>query len=387
MAQTHLRVLHALGSLDPGGVEMWLLNVARHIDRDRFQFDFCTFGSQPGLQAVEAEKLGSKVLRCPKGSNPWKFRNRFRRILREGGYDVVHSHVHLFSGAILRWANAEGVPVRIAHSHTSQDDKPNTLARQCYRSVMKSWIYRYATHGLAASRLAAAALFGENWQTDCRFRVLYYGVDLDAFRQPFVRDEVRSELGIPLDALVVGHVGRFVPAKNHRFLLEIASEIVRSRPEIHFLSIGDGPLRPEIEARAKAMGLEGKILFAGTRSDVPRLMRGSIDLFIFPSLYEGFGLSVLEAQAAGLRCLVSDAVPDEVGLSPESVEFLPASGGAALWARRVIALLGARKNSTSAMDSMSRDKFSIQQSRLELARVYLSMQPSHAPRAAEYVES
>ena len=379
--------MHALGSLDPGGVETWLLNVLRHIDRDRFQFDFCTFGPQPGLNATEAEKLGCKVLRCPKGSNPLEFRSRFRRILREGGYDVVHSHVHFFSGAILRWANAEGVPVRIAHSHTSQDDRPGTLARRCYRWLMKSWIDRYATHGLAASRLAAATLFGENWQADDRFRVLYYGIDLDTFRQACVPEEVRRELGIPLDALVVGHVGRFVAAKNHRFFLEVASEIVKRRPEIHFLSVGDGPLRPEIEARAKAMGLEGKMLFAGTRTDVPRLMRGSIDLFVFPSLYEGFGLSVLEAQAAGLRCLVSDAVPDEVGISPESVEFLPASGGAALWARRVIALLGERKNSTSVVGSVFRDRFSIQQSRLELARLYLSMQPSAAPSAAEYVES
>jgi glycosyltransferase involved in cell wall biosynthesis len=387
MTQPRLRILHALGSFNPGGVETWLLNVLKHIDREQFQLDFCTFGPGAGLNAKEVERLGGRILRCPRGANVWVFRNRFRQILREGHYDVVHSHVHLFSGALLRWAKAEGVPMRIAHSHTSRDDRSNTLLRGYYSSRMRSWINRYATHGLAASQLAAKQLFGSDWEADSRFRVLYYGIDLDAFRQPFVRDEVRRELGIPLDALVVGHVGRFVPAKNHRFLLEIASEIVKRRPEIHFLSIGDGPLRPEIEARAKAMGLEGKILFAGTRSDVPRLMRGSIDLFVFPSLYEGFGLSVLEAQAAGLRCLVSDAVPDEVGLSQESVEFLPASGGAALWATRAIALLKARKNSTSVMDRVSRDQFSIQQSRLELARVYLSMQPSDAPTAAECVES
>jgi glycosyltransferase involved in cell wall biosynthesis len=387
MSQRRLRILHALGSLDPGGVETWLLGVLKHIDRGEFQFDFCTFGPRAGLRAREAEMLGAKVLRCPIGSNVWSFSRRFRRILREGHYDIVHSHVHLFSGAILRWAYAEGVPVRIAHSHNSRDDKAARRLRRAYRTLMTACIDRYATHGLAASGLAAVELFGENWQERNELSVLYYGIDLGVFDRPIIREQVRNEIGIPADATVVGHVGRFVPQKNHEFLLDIASEIVTLGPDVRFLLVGDGPLRPKIEAKAKAMGLETKILFAGTRTDVPGLMRGCMDLFVFPSLYEGFGLAVLEAQAAGLRCLVSDAVPDEVGVLPESVEFLPASGGAALWARRAIALLGARKNSTSVMDSVSRGKFSIQRSRLELARVYLSVQPSAAPSAPEYVES
>ena len=161
MIEKRIRVLHALGSMNPGGVENWLLQVLRHIDRRRFEFGFCTFGPEPGLLAPEAEGFGGKILRCPRDTNLWTFPRRFRRILRVGRYDIVHSHVTLFSGAILRWANAEGVPVRIAHSHTSNDDRPASHIRRYYQKLMKRWIDRYATHGLAASRPSAAQLFGE----------------------------------------------------------------------------------------------------------------------------------------------------------------------------------------------------------------------------------
>jgi glycosyltransferase involved in cell wall biosynthesis len=369
MSQTHLRILHALGSLDPGGVETWLLNVVRHIDRDPFQFDFCTFGSQPGLHAPEAEKLGSSVLRCPKGSNLWEFGSRFRRILHEGGYDVVHSHVHLFSGAILRWAYAEGVPVRIAHSHTSRDDKASTLARRCYRRLMKSWIDRYATHGLAASRLAAAQLFGEDWRRDRRIQVVHCGIDLRPFEEPVAREEVRAELGIPPDATVVGHVGRFVPAKNHRLFLEIASEISKRRRDIHFLLVGDGPLRPDIEEQAKAMGFNGNMHFAGSRTDVPRLMRGAMDVFVFPSVWEGLPMTLIEAQAAGLPCVVSDKITEEASVIPEQSTRLSLSAGSTEWAAKALGALGKKKE--WAAQTVGRTDFSVGRSASLLSNLYV----------------
>lgn len=371
MRQPRLRILHALGSLDPGGVEMWLLNVVRHIDRDRFQFDFCTFGLQPGLCAGEAEKLGSKILRCPKGANLWDFGRRFRRILREGNYDVVHSHVHLFSGVVLRWTKAEGVPMRIAHSHTSQDDKPDTYARRGYRKLMRSWIAQNATHGLAASRLCAAELFGQDWERDSRCRVLHCGIDLRPFEEPIVREEVRQELGIPPDATVVGHVGRFVGAKNHRFLLEIAGEISKREPDIHFLFVGDGPLRPEIEARAAAMGFNGNMHFAGNRSDVPRLMRGGMDVFVFPSLWEGLPMALIEAQAAGLYSCAAPSVTTEATVEQEAVTFMNRSATSGDWAEEVIRLSnGRRMDGHALLAAVEESSFSVLRSIERLARIY-----------------
>jgi glycosyltransferase involved in cell wall biosynthesis len=370
MPPRRLRILHALGTMDPGGVETWLLNVLRYIDRDRLEFHFCTFGEKPGIFAGEIEKLGGRMIPCPWGINPWSFARRFRKILREGKYDVVHSHVTLFSGAVLRWAKSEDVPMRIAHSHTSQDDKFATPTRRFYRRIMKSWISNYATCGLGASTLAAADLFGANWEADRRFRILHYGIDLRPFAASILRNKVREELGIPPDVPVVGHVGRFIPAKNHSFLMKIAKEIQRRRPETHFLFVGDGPLKRRIESQARKLDFSGNMHFLGTRTDVPRLMLGGMDVFIFPSRWEGLPVALIEAQAAGLRCIVSESVADEVDILPEQIR-LSLSKSYAVWAEKTIeALTHGRIERESAVKAISQTDFCAQRSMSFLSDVY-----------------
>lgn len=350
MKRKAVRALHTLGAFNPGGVETWLRQIVKHIGHERIEFDFCTFAPQPGIYDEEMEKLGAKVIRCPKTSNLLSFRQRFRRILRDGSYDAVHSHVHLFSGTILRWANVEGVPIRIAHSHTARDDRAYTLPRRQYCRLMKSWIQSYATHGLAASRDAAAALFGEEWQSDKRFRVLHYGIDLLPLKESVVKDDVRHELGLPPGAPVVGHVGRFVPAKNHRFILKIAAELIRQRPNLQLLLVGDGQLRGETEAEARSKGLLSNIHFAGSRTDILRLMRGAMDAFVFPSLWEGLPLTLLEAQAAGLPCVISDSVTPEIEILSGQMIRMSLARSAGDWAAVTLAAL--QKNRLDGDDAL-----------------------------------
>jgi glycosyltransferase involved in cell wall biosynthesis len=377
MSESQRRILHVVGTMDPGGYETWLLHVLEHIDRDRFQFDFCACGTKPGLYDSKIERLGGRIITCPKGTNLLSFRRRFRGVLSEGEYDVVHSHVHFFSGVLLCWARAEHIPLRIAHSHTTQDGQRNDPPRHFYRRTMRSWINHHATHGLAASKPAARELFGKNWQADERFQTLDYGVDLRPFQELVRREEVRAELGIPKDALVVGHVGRFDVAKNHRFLLEVAGAVLKSRQDVHFLLVGDGLLRPEIEARVRHMGLSRTIHFVGIRTDVPRLMLAAMDLFVFPSLYEGLGICLLEAQMAGLRCLVSDMVPKEVARLRESVEFLSLSTGKEHWASRIIQGLDARQTGQpTVLGVEAQNKFSMQRSLQRLMGLYSVAQDS-----------
>jgi glycosyltransferase involved in cell wall biosynthesis len=292
-----------------------------------------------------------------------------------------------FSGALLRWANQEGVPIRIAHSHNTDDGKPGSFSRRIYRRAMKSWINRYATHGLAASKLAAAELFGENWLADQRFQALYYGLDLLPFQQPFSRDHVRAELGIPKGAPVVGHVGRFDHSKNQRFILDTAGAVLKCKPDVHFLLVGDGPLRPEIDASVRQMGLSQRIHCIGIRTDVPRLMLAAMDVFLFPSLHEGFGLCLLEAQAAGLRCVVSDTIPREVVRVPGSVEFLALSAGKDYWSTRIIKALGMpRLELVPARDPDAQSNFSMQRPLRELMGVYsMSRDPIRLVTAERHV--
>jgi glycosyltransferase involved in cell wall biosynthesis len=194
---------------------------------------------------------------------------------------------------------------------------------------------------------------------------------LNPFREPITREEVRRELGFPVDAPLVGHVGRFVAAKNHKLLVEIAREVLKKRPETHFLFLGDGPLRPEIEARVLAMGLSQRIHFMGTRTDVPRIMRAAMDVFIFPSLWEGLPIAVIEAQAAGLPCILSEAVTGEVSMLPEQVMQLSPSSSPEKWATKTIdALERARLSSERALASIAKTDFCIRQNISHLSNVY-----------------
>lgn len=363
------RILHLLGTLDAGGVETWLIQVWRSIDRERFQFDFCTFGTHKGLFAAEVENLGAKVWRCPVADR-WAFRRRLRRIIREGRYDVVHSHVQLFSGALLRLAKSEHVRIRIAHSHSSQDDKAETRFRQCYSAVMKNWIRRYATCGLAASRIAAIELFGASWEADPRFKVLHYGIGLEGFHST-EPERVREELGLPAGALVVGHVGSFIPRKNHKFILDVAQAVLRTRPEAHFLLVGDGPLRPEIQARTRAMGISDKVHFSGIRTDVPRLMRSCMNALVMPSLWEGLPMALIEAQAAGLPCVASDSITEEAKILPGQLTLLPLSTGTSKWAEQTITALDRGTIEQGiACNTIAHSDFSIERSTTSLSQIY-----------------
>jgi len=372
MSTKTVRVLHIIGAMDYGGIETWLMHVLRHINRTKFQFDFCYTKPEPGAYALEIEALGGRMVACLlKKSNPLSFARRFRSVLREGRYDVVHSHVHHFSGFVVRLAHQEQVPVRIAHCHNTSDGKGSGPSRILYHALMKHWIRKYATHGLAASQDAARALFGPNWQSDPRFRVLHCGIDLEPFRQEVSREPVRQELGIPLDAPVVGHVGRFVPQKNHTFLLEIAAEVVKLRTEVRFLLVGDGPLRPQIQAMARDLGIEKNVIFTGARPDVPRLMLGAMDLFVFPSLWEGLGIVLVEAQAAGLRCVCSDAVPPEAAVVPDVVRYVRLSAGAGEWAAVVLRTLEyGRVRGAGALELIAKGDFNVQKSCQDLIGLY-----------------
>jgi glycosyltransferase involved in cell wall biosynthesis len=365
-----IRILHVLGTLNPGGVEVWLLSVLRLLDRKKVRFDFCTLGSEAGIYAAEVQQLGSAVYRCPRFP-VYNLGSRFRKILREGQYHVVHSHVHLFSGALLRWAQVERVPVRIAHSHTSHDDNSDRPLRRYYRRLMQNWILRHSTHGLAISQIAGIELFGKAWQHDKRLSALHYGIDLKRFAYPVDKKQVREELGIPVDAPVVGHVGRFVNAKNHHFLLQIAAEILKVRPDIHFLLVGDGPLKAAIAEQSKAMHIAPNIHLVGARNDIPRLMQGGMDAFVFPSAWEGFGLVLIEAQAAGLPCTLSDVISEETTIFPRRIFRLPLSQDSKKWATVIINSLNLKfPPSEGTLSALAQTDFCIRSSSTRLLHLY-----------------
>jgi glycosyltransferase involved in cell wall biosynthesis len=344
------------------------MNVLRNVSRDELAFDFMVHRPDAAAYDEELLALGAGCYVCKWPSNPLVYARNFLKILREHGpYDVVHSHVHHFSGFVLLLAKLAGVPIRIAHGHndTSAAQQKASGVRLAYLKGTERLIKYAATSGIAVSEKAAVSLFGDMWQRDRRWMISFCGIDFEPFKAEVDRAEVRRELGIPSTALVIGHVGRFDVQKNHDFLIDIFEQYKKLDPNAFLLLIGEGQLKREIQEKVRNLGLQSDVIFTGLRSDVPHLLKGAMNMFLFPSKFEGLGLAVVEAQAAGLKCLVSEEVPHEAKVS-DGCYFFSLSFSAVEWAKRLESL-----NYHEIIGQPELYKFDIDRSILSLKRAYV----------------
>ncbi len=365
------KVLHFVGQMTPGGAENWLMKLLRKADRNVLQMDFCVAKPQKGLYEQEIEFLGSKIIHCPP-SPILTHQRRLSRILRENHYDVVHAHSWLFSGVILKVAHQCNVPVRIAYCHTTGDEYRFTLYRRLYRWYMRHLIAQHATHRLGCASEAMVALFGNKWQTEDNCRVVYCSIDTESFHPERTASVAKSDFGIPPDSIVIGHVGSFRLAKNHVFLLDIAAEIIKRNKRAIFFLAGDGKLRGEMEEKAHRLGISDRIIFGGIREDVPQLMMNLFDVLLFPSVYEGMPLTLVEAAAVGLRVVCSDVITKEAtDVLPEAFTRLSLDLEPEQWAEAVNnAINKGRMPHDYAYKCIKESHFSDEFSLRELMKVY-----------------
>ena len=310
-----IRVLQVVTYMGRGGLETMLMNYYRNIDRNKVQFDFLTHRDERWDYDDEIESLGGKIYHLPK-LNP--FSKNYLNVLDEffkehKEYQIVHCHQDCLSGVVLKVAKKNGVRFTIAHAHSASQDKN---LKYFIKVLSKKNIKKYSDKMFACGDEAGRWMF----ETD-NFEVLNNAIDTDLYTYNKEKaDKVKKEFGIE-KKFVVGHVGRFNYPKNHKFIIDVFNEIQKVKEDSVLMLVGDGDLRHEIEQKVRDLGLSDKVIFTGVRSDVNDLMQG-MDVFLFPSLYEGLGIVLIEAQAAGLPCILSDTISKEAKLT-SLVEFLP----------------------------------------------------------------
>ena len=331
-----LRILHIVSYMDRGGLETFLMNCYRHINREQIQFDFLVHRSFRGDYDDEIEALGGRIYRIPRLNplDPGYYRALFLFFQTHEEYNIVHCHLDCMSAIPLFAAKGAGIPIRIAHAHSSQQDRD---WKYPIKILLRKWIPRCATHLFSCSEAAGKWMFPNR-----EYTVIDNGIDTRCFRyDPQVRNSMRKHLSVE-EKLVIGHVGRFAPVKNHSFLIDVFSHLHAQRPDAVLLLIGDGELQSSIRKLVQNRNLSDHVIFSGKQESVPPFYQ-AMDLFLFPSLYEGFGIAVLEAQASGLPCVISREISGEC-MATDLVTKMSLSASAQAWAAHVLSRIGSPRS-------------------------------------------
>ena len=278
-------IAHIMGKWNGGGVESVVMNYYRNIDRNKIQFHFLCDEDSTDIPYEEIEKLGGKVIVIPPYQKLFKYQKELYKIFKENKYKIVHSHINALSVFPLRIAKKAKIPVRIAHSHSTSNKKE--WKKNILKMILRPLSKLYANNYFACTEYAGKWLFGKKVVERKELNVINNAIDLKKFKfNENTREDLRKELGIKEETLIIGHVGRFMKQKNHEFLIDVFEEAIKQDNNMYLILVGQGPLEDKIKEMAKEKGIEDKILFLGQRNDVNKLYQ-AMDIFVLPSLYEG----------------------------------------------------------------------------------------------------
>ena len=364
-----IRVASVIGRYIGGGVEAVTINYYRNIDKNKVQLDFICDEDSTNIPYEEIEKMGGKVIIIPSYSKPFKYHKALKRVLKEGNYKIIHSNINTLSVFSLFAAKCAGVPVRIAHSHstTNKKEKKKNLMKQILRPFSKV----FATDYMCCSELAGRWLFGNKEYDKGNVYLLNNAIDLDKFKyNESLRKKKRKELSIKDNTLVIGHIGRFVAQKNHDFLIDIFNEIHKKNNNSILLLAGQGPLMEDIKNKVKELNLDDSVKFLGQRNDANELYQ-AFDVFLLPSLYEGLPVVGVEAQAAGLLCYLSDDMTKETKVL-DITKFMSLNNTPKEWADNILDDVKKYKRIDTSKE-MTAKNFNIKEEAKKLEEYYLNL--------------
>lgn len=327
-----LRVLQVIGKMNRAGAESMLMNLYRHIDRTQVQFDFLVFADSEADYDKEIEALGGHIYRLSpfKGYNYFAICKELGAFFKTHTYPIVHGHIGSLAPVYLQIAKKYG-SYTVAHSHNTN---PTSLVNRLGYNALARWVRYIADYFFACSLQAGIDRFGEKVVNGDAFSVFNNAIDSAAFCYTPERNRSLKEKCGLVGKTVYGHVGRLAKQKNHAFLLEVFSELHKRQPDSVLLLAGTGPEEENLRQKTEALQLTDCVRFLGVREDIPDLMN-LFDVFVFPSVFEGLGLVIIEAQAAGLPCFCSDAIQQEAIITQNAWRY-SLQGGAAVWAENIL---------------------------------------------------
>ena len=361
-----IRVLQIIGDVVGGGVENVIMNYYRYIDKSKIQFDFVVHEGALETYLKEIKKYGGNVFVIPSyKTNIFKYTYAIYKIIKENKYSIVHSNMNSMSGFPLMAAYFAGAKIRILHNHTT--DSPAEGIRTLLKRILRPFAKLFANQYWACSNLAAEWMYGKKVVEENKITIINNAIDIDKFKfDKEKREKIREKLCLK-DCFVIGHVGRFEQTKNHKFLINVFHKIIKQIPSVKLLLVGDGSLKDEIQLQVENLGLKSNVIFCGVRNDVADLYN-AMDVFVFPSLYEGLGMAVIEAQVNSLPTIVSIAIPAEAKIS-EYIKFISLQQPLKDWLNEVE---NAKRKELNISDELLK-KFDIKQECKKLENLYLKL--------------
>ena len=341
-----IRVLQVVVNMNAGGIETMLMNIYRNIDRAKIQFDFLVHTNKKSFYEDEIIELGGKINRIIplRIHNLMKYRKELNKFMEREQYRIVHSHISIWSYFVLKSAKKNKIPIRIAHAHEAHDSIwDHRLYRVPLIIILKKYLKKPLTHNFACGMDAGIWLFGKN----SKFTVINNAIDASNF-QYNVDKSLRNKNKLNAsDKFVIGHVGRFNLQKNHIFLIDIFYDVYKMNPNSMLLLIGDGDLKPQIEQKVKELKIQHAVQFLGVQKDIPFYLQ-AMDVFLFPSIFEGLPVTLVEAQAAGLKIVASNKISDETKLT-DLIEFVSLNKTAKEWAEIVLKYSNYKRENTKKL--------------------------------------
>ncbi|MEV5037243.1 glycosyltransferase family 1 protein [Peribacillus frigoritolerans] len=364
-----IRVLHVVRKMDFGGVQSMLMNYYRNINRELVQFDFLVQGNEPGFFDNEITSLGGKIYQVtPMKENLLKYHRDVKSILRKTNYKIVQAHQNFANIHSLTQAHWSKIEVIISHSHNAFPER--SVFKQIIKKFIQYRINKISTYKFACSKKAGEWLYGREQLENGKVKIINNGIVSEEFKyNQEISNKIRKDLNIT-GKFVIGHIGNFSSQKNHNFLIDIFNDVYKEKKEAKLVLVGIGELEQIVKEKVIKLGLEKQVLFLGKRSDVSSLMQ-AFDILVFPSLYEGLPVVLVEAQASGMKCIISKDITDEVKIT-DLIESISLNEPSNYWAKNVVNYsYGFERNDTSKLIEDNGYDIKVEAKRLE--NLYLEM--------------